>query len=401
MSHSVKVEQFIHSLPAEVYLAFTNASYLRGWLCDVATVNPRPGSRFYLAWNSGYYTAGEYLELHKDKALAFTWRGRNEPRPTQVVVKLTRRKGGVLLKLTHKRIGEGKVWAAIAEEYAKEWKSGLENLASVLETGADLRITRRPMLGISLNDFDADTAKKLCVPVSEGVRIDGVLPGMGAQQAGLQANDVIVKLGEQEVVGFSSVGDALQGKRAGDHVEVVVYRGPQKLTLPMQLSGRRMPEIPATLDELARRVKERAGQALGDLDKFLDSVSEAEASFKPAPTEWSVKEVLAHLLEGERYYHFHIAEMVVRQEAWADDYGGNLQASIDATLAAFPTLKLLREEFGRLNLETVTLFARLPAEFFQNKGAFWRLSYEALEDPFHLHSHMEQMRAAVEAARKK
>jgi hypothetical protein len=142
----------------------------REWFCDVATVSPKPGGRIYLAWDDGYYTSGSYLTLKEFKTVAFTWFGRGEPRETRVSIRIKPEKGGSQLILEHSRIGTGKSWGQLAERIQKEWQKSLENLVSVLETGEDLRLTRRPMLGIGVSDFDAEIARQIVVPVSKGIR---------------------------------------------------------------------------------------------------------------------------------------------------------------------------------------------------------------------------------------
>ena len=57
-----------------------------------------------------------------------------------------------------------------------------------------------------------------------------------------------------------------------------------------------------------------------------------------------------------------------------------------------------------INKEIVALIANLPDEFIARKGSYWRLGYNILEpfgNPYHLKSHMDQMQAALDAARKK
>ena len=201
-----KIEKFIQASPSEVYHYFTNSTALRDWICDVATTDPRPGGHLYLCWSDDYYTSGEYLQLEKDKSVSFSWFGKGEPHKTRVDVTLKKKKGGTWVKLAHREIGTGQKWAEIAKVYEIEWQSGLENLASVLETGADLRITRRPMLGIYLADFNAEIAARLGVPVDFGSRLDGVLDGMGAQKAGLQKDDVIIGIDGHELMAGSIFG---------------------------------------------------------------------------------------------------------------------------------------------------------------------------------------------------
>ena len=71
------LEQFVAGEAEEVYLALTNATLLRRWLCDVATVDPKIGGRFYAAWNNGFYASGEYTLLEPDREVGLQWVGRH------------------------------------------------------------------------------------------------------------------------------------------------------------------------------------------------------------------------------------------------------------------------------------------------------------------------------------
>src|SRR4030043_979303 len=172
---SKKLEKFIQVPPSEVFVYFTNSTALKDWLCAVATVDPRPGGRLYLWWNGDYYTSGEYLAIEKDKSVSFSWFGREEPHATRVDVTLKNQKGGTLVRLIHRKIGKNQKWNEVGTEYEKQWAKGLENLTSVLESGPDLRITRRPMLGIYIGEFNAEIAAHLCVPVEFGIRLEGIV----------------------------------------------------------------------------------------------------------------------------------------------------------------------------------------------------------------------------------
>lgn len=396
----LKFEQTVKTPVSRVYQAFTNATYLREWLCDVSTVNPKPGGRIYMAWNNGYYSCGEYTALEEDQSIAFTWHGRGEPGQTEVKIDLTNLNGSTLVTLLHGGIGTGEAWENTRQEIQDGWQTSLENLASVLETGEDLRFILRPMLGITLNDFNAEIANQLEIPVKRGIRVDDTVDGMGAQKAGLQSDDVIVAIAGKKADDFASLSYALNGLKAGEIVEVEFYRGPELIKVMMELSRRPLPDVPETTSELAKAVEVRYREMQKQLETFLDGVTEEEASYKISPEEWNVKEVLAHLLQGERFYHFYIAELVSGQERWADDYAGNLQAAIDATVTVFPTLEKIYAELKRIRQETVVLFNKLPASFAEQKGSFWRLAYGALEQPYyHDNAHIEQMKNSIEAAR--
>jgi uncharacterized protein YndB with AHSA1/START domain len=309
-TQNLKFEQFVNASPTQVFYAFTNATALREWLCDTATVAPRPGGRVYMAWDGGYYTCGEYMKLEPGKEIAFTWYGRNEPGPTQVSLLLSEKESGTLVELTHEGVGTQEEWIQTIQQIKDGWQDSLDNLASVLESGEDQRFTLRPMLGILVSDFTPEHAEALGVPVTEGIRLDNVIDGMGAQAAGLQSNDIIVGMAGEEANSFQTLTNALQGKRAGDQAEVVFYRGSEKKTTIMELSKRPIPEIPGTIQELAKTLEGRYTELEAELDDFFADVSEEEASFKRSPDEWSVKEVLAHLIQGERFVSFRIAELV-------------------------------------------------------------------------------------------
>jgi len=400
-TQTLSFSQMVKAPPAEVYRAFTNATALREWLCNIATVAPRAGGRLYLWWNSGYYTSGEFITAEPHEKIAFTWHGRGEPAPTKVQITFTAKDGSTHVAIEHVGIGTGKEWSKSILEIEKGWEKGLENLASVLETGEDLRFVLRPMLGIFFGDYNADKAKELGVPVNEGIRLEGVVEGMGAQAAGMQKDDVLVNLAGVPTQDYFGLENALQHHRAGDQIEVVLYRGPEKKTLGMELSRRPIPEIPAAAKEFAETVRKRYAELEAELDKFFTGVSEEEASYKPAPDEWSVKENLAHLIQGERGTQSFLADLTSGQERYADDYGDNVHAYVEATVATYPTLKALIQELKRSDAETVEFIARLPAEFVARKGSYWRVAYYLLDSPFHFHEHVAQMTAALDAARKK
>lgn len=391
-------EQNVPASPEAVYRAFTNATALREWLCDIATTAPREGGRCYLAWNDGYYSSGAFTALAPAEKVGFTWHGRGEPAPSRVLVTLTPEGDGTRVQVLHGDVGSGEGWEEIAPALQQAWTFSLENLHSIFSSGADLRFTQRPMLGITISDFDAAIAERMDVPVSEGICLDGVVPEMGAGAAGLQDGDVIVAMDDQAVVDWAGLSAALEGHRAGDEVQVDFYRGPQRKQVRMTLSGRPIPEIPQQAEALADAVLERYAQIDADLSAFFDGVSEAQAGYKIAPDAWSAKEILAHLIHSERGWQRWMADLVGGHEAWYDDWGGNLQVWIDATLAAFPTTDELLEELHRLNTETVAFVSNLPRSFVARKASYWRLAYQLLETPYHHQTHMAQMREAIAAA---
>ncbi len=389
---TIKLSQNLQTTCEQVYASFTNATYLREWLADGATVNPQPGGRIYLWWGNGGYTAGEYVELIPQQKVVFTWRGKDEP-ASQVSVHLREQAGSVTVDLEH----SGLEWASPEgiQEFERQWKSSLDNLRSVLETGLDVRIYSRPMLGILLSDFNPEIAAKMGIPVTEGVRIDSLIEGMGAQKAGLMNSDVIVQMNGQPISSFATIGSALRGKKAGDEVEVVYYRGAEKQSVHMQLAGRPVPQFSWDPKELAEQIRKRNQASLDELGKAFAWATEAQASHHPAPGEWSAKEVMAHLIVGERQLPLIFLGMLDGQELVSDGFINNSNAWVEAVVSQFPTINCLLEELKCNMEENCAFIANIPLEQTKRKSSYFRMAslWDGLSG--HTNSHLEQIRKAL------
>lgn len=400
-TQTLTFKQNVKAPPEEVYRAFTNSTVLREWLSDVALATPHKGGRLYLGWNRGYYASGEFIAADPCKAVAFTWQGRGEPAPTRVRVTFKPKDGGTQVTLAHSGIGSGKAWAKSTKEIARGWEAGLENLQSVMETGHDLRFTLRPMLGVSIDaEITTENAARYGAPVTYGVRLSSVVEGMGAQAAGLQHGDVIVGVGGKKIINWPSLGAALQGLRAGQTVKVAYYRNGRLETATMELSRRPLPEAPATAGELADYVRKLYADFDAQLAACFQGVSEAEANHKPASDEWSAKEVVAHLLTGERDGHAYLTELVLGVECTYDGTFSNSDLRTRVNADSYPTVAAMLADLTRMEAETVALIAGLPPEFVARKGSFWRYAYNYTQASSHNDEHLQQIRAAIESARK-
>lgn len=379
----------------EVYRAFTCAAPLRAWLCDTAAVEARLGGRVYLWWNAGYYAAGQFTALEKDARVAFSWQGRGEPGPTQVDVRLVAVGSGTALTLVHDGLGDGEAWEQARAEFARGWESGLENLASLLETGRDLRLVRRPMLGIYLTEFNAQIAADLRVPVTEGMRLSGVVDGMGAAAAGLIADDVVVSLDGKPAHTYDEMGVALQGRRAGDTVQVGFYRGAELRQTAMTLSARSLPEVPPAPAALAEAVSKINAESLKKIEAALADADEVQVAARPAPDAWSVLETLAHLVLNERETQAWIADLILDDERWSDANPTVVPARIAALLSVCPALDPMLDELRCALAETEAMVAALPAALVAHKDSYWRLGYSLLQGGSHVEEHVAQIAAAL------
>lgn len=385
--------------PEDVFYAFATEQGWRDWLCDSARFRPLSGGSYQLSWDRGWFAAGSILSLERPQTVELTWLGPGDPDTTRVKIQLNKRDRGTEVEIQHSGLGEGAAWERVRAEVRKGWEMGLENLESIFSSGEDLRFTRRPMLGIMGNDFSREIAAEIGVPVDQGVRIDRPIEGMGAERAGLAHDDVVVEMDGKPVKGYADLGAVLQGHQAGDTIPVTFYRGQQKMTLEMELSRRPIPEIPLDPAELADQVAEQQAQLMQELEQLFDGVSDEEASFRPEPEGWSAKDTLAHLIEAE-YFNLEAIRNLMQDAAREfPDEGTNVRERLEAIQQPAPTMADLLRELRNRHTETVYLL-RHADHLKRRKGVMWRLAVGWLEIPLlHEHNHMEQMQAAIQAAR--
>jgi uncharacterized protein YndB with AHSA1/START domain len=396
----ITVEIFVKAPVEFAYRAFTNSTSLREWLCDVATVQPHPRGRMYLWWRGDFYSSGHYIELDENKRVKFRWYSSIDSAPTEVTVTVSEKDDGSLVSLAHE-VPDDPSWAKAAEAFRENWVESLENLKSVLETGIDLRIANRPMLGIVPGDFTEEQALSLGVPIREGMRIDDVVDGMGAKRAGIQKDDVLVEMAGKPITNdFNSLPNAIAGKKGGDKVEVVLYRGTEKKTIKMELGKRPMPKVLFDPVELARQAREIYEPALAKLEYCFENYTDEQALTRPAPNEWSALEVVAHLIHGERFNSIYLTSLIDGYELTSDGFGSNVTAQVEATVKANPSIKMMLYTLRRTVDEVLAFTELIPEEFTQNKGSYYRFAYGFLQPNFHITAHIQQIKEALAAAGK-
>jgi S1-C subfamily serine protease len=104
----------------------------------------------------------------------------------------------------------------------------------IIQTGK-VTHTGRAALGVRVASVDATLAAQDNLSIDHGAMIVSVVANGAADQAHLQAGDVIVKVDDKQVTDTSSLGDALISKNPGDTVSVQIYRGNQQMTVSVKL----------------------------------------------------------------------------------------------------------------------------------------------------------------------
>jgi len=174
----------------------------------------------------------------------------------------------------------------------------------------------------------------------------------------------------------------------GTQVEVEFYRGPEKHMVFLELMPLPMPQVPETHAELIQVLEDSYKGEFQKLQKALSSVTEEAANWKPAPEEWSIKEILAHLIHTERDNQVGMHTLLLEEDfEWVDN---TLERGI-ATIAAYPTLAELMDEVSRSQKETIHFLKVLPQSFLARKGSYWKVAQNLLTNDTHMEEHTDQI----------
>lgn len=104
-------------------------------------------------------------------------------------------------------------------------------MQQIIEFGS----VRRGLLGVIISDINQEIAEQLGLDISKGALIQEVSPDSAAEDAGLEAGDVIVGVNEVEISNSSELRNAIGLKRSGERVKITVIRDNRKLTKSAKL----------------------------------------------------------------------------------------------------------------------------------------------------------------------
>ena len=95
----------------------------------------------------------------------------------------------------------------------------------------------RPVLGIRWTEITARMARAYQLPTDSGVYIMDLTSGGPAEKAGLQVDDIIIRIGDYTIAENGSFYNCLFKYSPGDTVEIEVYRGTEKRIFTVTLAG--------------------------------------------------------------------------------------------------------------------------------------------------------------------
>jgi serine protease Do len=96
---------------------------------------------------------------------------------------------------------------------------------------------QRAIIGVNIQDVDADVASKQNLSEVKGAIVTRIVPDGAAQQAGMKEHDVIIKFDGQPVNTVSELQEQVGKHRPGDKATVTFLRNGKENTIPITLKN--------------------------------------------------------------------------------------------------------------------------------------------------------------------
>ncbi len=174
--------------------------------------------------------------------------------------------GGALVNTRGELIG---INAAIASQSGNYEGYGFAipiNLAKkVLDDFREFGSVKRGYIGVSFTDLDAERAKQLGVDQLNGLYIQDIVKGGGAEAAGLKQGDILTKVNGTNIAYSSDLQEKVGRLRPGDKIQLTYLRGGSEKTISVTLKGDENMNV-ATNSRSAETVKKNLGATFTPLN---------------------------------------------------------------------------------------------------------------------------------------
>ena len=138
---------------------------------------------------------------------------------------------------------------------------------------------KRGLLGVMISDINQEIAEQLGLEISKGALIQEVSPDSAAEDAGLEAGDVIIQVNDSDIENATDLRNAIGLKRSGEKVEIKIVRNNKELKKSAKL-GELVAQETVKADELNTLL---AGAELSDYlpDGYMQSQGVIILSVEP------------------------------------------------------------------------------------------------------------------------
>ena len=145
--------------------------------------------------------------------------------------------GGALVNTRGELIGINTMISSQTGSYVGYSFAVPSNIArKIIEDIMEFGNVQRGILGVEGGELTGIVSKELGIKQSEGFYIKKVTKDSGAENAGLEKGDIIVKLDNQKISSYSELSGYINTKRPKDVVQVTFIRNEKTLILPVKLT---------------------------------------------------------------------------------------------------------------------------------------------------------------------
>lgn len=110
----------------------------------------------------------------------------------------------------------------------------IDQVMNIIQSIIDNGYIVKPYIGVSVSDVSAQTQ---IYGIPQGAAIASVTEGSPAEQAGLQANDIIVAVNGTEISGSSELVSIVGKASVGDNLKLTVYRSGDTIELSVEVGS--------------------------------------------------------------------------------------------------------------------------------------------------------------------
>ena len=146
--------------------------------------------------------------------------------------------GGPLINLQGEVVGINTAKITAIDVAGVGFAVSAETARPVVDELIDRGYVSRPYLGVSLVTVTPAIASSYNLAIDEGGMVYLVVPGTPAEQAGLQAYDVITRINGEGVTTADEVVLAIRAHDIGDTIEITYFRGTRETTTSATLVER-------------------------------------------------------------------------------------------------------------------------------------------------------------------
>lgn len=152
--------------------------------------------------------------------------------------------GGALVNTRGELVGINTAISSQTGSYVGYSFAVPSNIAKkVVEDLMEFGTVQRAVLGVQIVEVNGENAIKFDLPVSEGIYISKVLENGSAKEAGLQEEDIIIKINNNSISKYADLKGQLNSYGPGEQIEVTVLRNNKEKSFLVVLKNKFGKEI--------------------------------------------------------------------------------------------------------------------------------------------------------------